>query len=362
MKKKLLILSLISLIYTTSQSQNLLFWGEFVDGLIVRSNIDGTEIDTLCTGQVGVCRVRTDDTQKKVYWAASYDNKIRRINYDGSELEDVINTANNINVVEINPHNGRLYFSENYQNTIKSCKTDGSDLQTVITNAGLVMGIGIDTVRELIFWADMAAHELHRANLDGSEDTVILETNLNVFDICLDIKYLYVYFTERTGEKVWRVSYTGTNLLEIHQGSNVIGAITINDECNQIYWVERENGFIVTSTTMGAERQELIFWENSQISGIDVGNFDFSNVEEDTFSLPDGVIYPNPAGDYINLNLNGIDADKIEIYDITGKLISNDNLSSEQTQFFIGNLKSGLYVLKVYDGNTNIATLKFNKQ
>ncbi|MGC9331892.1 MAG: T9SS type A sorting domain-containing protein [Bacteroidales bacterium] len=33
-------------------------------------------------------------------------------------------------------------------------------------------------------------------------------------------------------------------------------------------------------------------------------------------------MYPNPSSDYFNINLNGINADKMEICDITGKVIS----------------------------------------
>ena len=71
--------------------------------------------------------------------------------------------------------------------------------------------------------------------------------------------------------------------------------------------------------------------------------------------------YPNPAGEFISLNLNGINAERVDVYDITGKLLSTNNLSSEQTLIFTGNLHSGLYFLKVYDGNRNITILKFTK-
>ena len=72
-------------------------------------------------------------------------------------------------------------------------------------------------------------------------------------------------------------------------------------------------------------------------------------------------VYPNPAKDFINLNLNGIKLDKFEIYDITGKLISTSNFNLEQTQVFTGNLKSGIYFLKIYNKNQNITTLRFLK-
>ncbi|MBP7464414.1 MAG: T9SS type A sorting domain-containing protein, partial [Bacteroidales bacterium] len=72
--------------------------------------------------------------------------------------------------------------------------------------------------------------------------------------------------------------------------------------------------------------------------------------------------YPNPAGEFISLNLNGINAERVDVYDITGKLLSTNNLSSEQTLIFTGNLHSGSYFIKVYNGNQNIAILKIIKR
>jgi len=259
-------------------------------------------------------------------------------------------------VVEVNPKNSRIYFSENYQNSIKSCKFDGSDLQTVISNAGLVMGIGIDTIQNLIFWADMSGHKLHKANLDGSENTVILETNLNVFDICLDIKYLYVYFTERTGEKVWRVSYYGTNLTEVHQGSNVVGALSINDDCNQLYWVERENGFIVTGTTTGTNREELIYWPGSQISGIDVGSSGFSDAPQHTQSKIN--VFPNPGAAQISIETSaGFNCNSIRIVNLQGQCVMQCNFSNSLD---VSHLAQGMYVLCLYDSTYKQYCVRFS--
>jgi len=71
--------------------------------------------------------------------------------------------------------------------------------------------------------------------------------------------------------------------------------------------------------------------------------------------------YPNPASDYINLNLNGIQADKLEIYDIAGKLLSTNNINSELTKVFTGNLKSGIYLLKFYNKSQIVTILRFVK-
>ena len=74
-----------------------------------------------------------------------------------------------------------------------------------------------------------------------------------------------------------------------------------------------------------------------------------------------GIIYPNPASDYINIKLDGISADKLEICDISGKIILSQTITKDYQQIQIRDLKRGMYFLKIYDKNQNIKILKFVK-
>jgi predicted FMN-binding regulatory protein PaiB len=75
-----------------------------------------------------------------------------------------------------------------------------------------------------------------------------------------------------------------------------------------------------------------------------------------------GILYPNPASDYINIKLNGISTDKLEICDITGKVLLSQTITNDYQQMQIRDLKRGMYFLKIYDKNQNIKTLKFVKR
>jgi len=61
------------------------------------------------------------------------------------------------------------------------------------------------------------------------------------------------------------------------------------------------------------------------------------------------------------LHLNGAIADKYEVYDITGKLLTTDIINSDTTEIFIDKLNPGVYLLKVYNNNQNIAILRIVK-
>jgi hypothetical protein len=133
---------------------------------------------------------------------------------------------------------------------------------------------------------------------------------------------------------------------------------------NNVSWAEANDRVSfsdenVTLLILGMENLTVNLCEYSKIVRINIVDIETSVPWQSIEKCI--TLYPNPASDYINLNLNGIKADKVEIYDITGKLLLTSNLSSEQTQIFTGNLKLGLYFIKVCSGNQRISPLKFTK-
>ena len=69
---------------------------------------------------------------------------------------------------------------------------------------------------------------------------------------------------------------------------------------------------------------------------------------------------PNPTSNYFTISANST---KVEIYSLTGQLVKNfkSNFSSE-SQFEIGELNNGIYLVKITDTNDREATLKLVKQ
>ena len=69
---------------------------------------------------------------------------------------------------------------------------------------------------------------------------------------------------------------------------------------------------------------------------------------------------PNPTSNYFTISANSTN---VEIYSMTGQLVKNfkSNFSSE-SQFEIGELNNGIYLVKITDTNDREATLKLVKQ
>lgn len=72
--------------------------------------------------------------------------------------------------------------------------------------------------------------------------------------------------------------------------------------------------------------------------------------------------YPNPAKDVLNINLNGsLTSANLIIYDMAGKQVLTTSLNDTENQVHIESLASGLYIIKLINGE-NIYSSKFSKR
>ena len=71
-------------------------------------------------------------------------------------------------------------------------------------------------------------------------------------------------------------------------------------------------------------------------------------------------VYPNPTTDFLTLSATDTDLSdlKFVLYDLSGKLIEQDQLRDQNTQISMQNLSSGTYLLKVSDNTKTIKTFK----
>jgi len=73
-------------------------------------------------------------------------------------------------------------------------------------------------------------------------------------------------------------------------------------------------------------------------------------------------LFPNPAGDQLNLWIDGVDNKSvIKIYNLTGKLVMQQGSSNTLTQLNISKLPAGFYLVHVNDGNET-RSARFVKQ
>jgi hypothetical protein len=90
-------------------------------------------------------------------------------------------------------------------------------------------------------------------------------------------------------------------------------------------------------------------------------NWDFVGIENHDPNY-DATVFPNPTSDLLNIRASIFDNVSYTLYDAKGKLVVQNNLSSEQTQIQVGQLGSGLYSLILSNKTQNLKTFLLIKQ
>lgn len=103
-------------------------------------------------------------------------------------------------------------------------------------------------------------------------------------------------------------------------------------------------------------------WHRGNRGGV-VANIVLSNGTE--FELQTGLsIYPNPAQDNLNINISKLmdNSLNLEVYDVIGNKILEDNITSLSSQISVSEWNSGVYILKLSSKKTkSFVTKRFVK-
>lgn len=73
--------------------------------------------------------------------------------------------------------------------------------------------------------------------------------------------------------------------------------------------------------------------------------------------------YPNPTTDFLTLKVENYDNTNLsyQLYDINGKLLANEKVSSSEIRIQLGKFVSATYFMKLTDNNQEIKTFKIIK-
>ncbi|MEL6866545.1 MAG: HYR domain-containing protein, partial [Bacteroidota bacterium] len=95
-------------------ANNVLFWLEFTDQSIYRSDYDGSNVIRITDGSVNqAISFAIDQTRQKVYWTNTNDRIIQRSNTDGSNVELVFNLQSTAVQLKIDDEDNQLFWLEN---------------------------------------------------------------------------------------------------------------------------------------------------------------------------------------------------------------------------------------------------------
>ncbi|MEY8849341.1 T9SS type A sorting domain-containing protein [Psychroserpens sp. XS_ASV72] len=143
------------------------------------------------------------------------------------------------------------------------------------------------------------------------------------------------------------------------------GDVTVSDNCG--FTVEQTP---VAGTNLSDGEYDIIFVVTDSFGNTATCMFQLK-VEDTTLGINnfeinerDVLLFPNPAHNVLNVkNNSGIDLQRLDIYDVTGKLVDSLDLKSvnDKIEIPVGHYANGVYFLKL-NTNSNTVIKRFIKQ
>lgn len=342
--------------------QGKIYWAESgANPKISSADIDGANSITLVGAGLNSPRgVAVDTAGGKIYWIDEAAKRIQRANLnDGSNVENLIDTGlGNPFGIALDVQGGKMYWTDYGTKKVQRANFDGTNTEDLVTGLNKPLGIALDTVADKMYWVDNLSKSISRANLDGSGSETVMQEIVgyaceNPYNVMVDILTKDLYWTEEN--KVWQD--TG-NLITI--ATNVTGIyysyyITVDIGAMKVYVTDSLNNTIKRFGINGSNMENLTTSIGSTINpqGIVVIG-DIAIGLEDVKEKEMGItVYPNPAKEIINIKGNFDVPATIELYDIAGRKVLSQHITSNQ-HINISYLAKGLYVWQIKNPDASV--------
>ncbi|SMO91272.1 T9SS type A sorting domain-containing protein [Gracilimonas mengyeensis] len=159
-----------------------IYWADLQNsGAIERANLDGTEIETLVSGETteGTLDIALDIANGKMYWVKT--GAVMRANMDGSEVETVAEMASYIQPqgITLDTGNGFVYWSDTSSDEILRAPVSGGDSETFV-DADSPSALELDADAQKLYWIEDYTFSgnggaIYRSDLDGSNVEIVME-------------------------------------------------------------------------------------------------------------------------------------------------------------------------------------------
>lgn len=183
------------------------------------------------------------------------------------------------------------------------------------------------------------------------------------FDLEQDWDIVYVEYTTDFGAN-WNVLGTmGANWYNSDRTEFTTGSDCFN--CVGAQWTgtntTNTNYFYPLDALIGEPNVifRIVFHSDEAVNqlGVNIDNFLISGtLSSQTFETNDVMVYPNPSKGIFNISLGTTPAQKIEVFDINGRLILSQNKfdNNFETKINLTNASTGIYFIKIEVNGQNI--------
>ncbi|XP_062845365.1 low-density lipoprotein receptor-related protein 1B-like [Trichomycterus rosablanca] len=151
-----------------------IYWSDVKTQTIKRASINGTNLETVVSGDLlNVRGLSVDWLSRNLYWMSSdgEENHINVARLDGSLRTTVLHGIDKPKCLVLHPSKGKLYWIDG--NTINMANMDGSNNKILHQNQKEPVGLSIDFSSGKLYWISLENGTISRCNLDGSGLEVI---------------------------------------------------------------------------------------------------------------------------------------------------------------------------------------------
>lgn len=140
--------------------------------------------------------------------------------------------------------------------------------------------------------------------------------------------------------------------------NNIVGGVvtlTVSSPGNTFTWtVNNSNNPLILVNTPSVNTTYSVIATSSTgcqyTATTSIIRIDCTNLNE-VISEKNVFIFPNPANHFIEVNVSGINASKLEIIDALGRLVKSVKLTNNSSKINLESLNQGLYFIKVYNSD-----------
>jgi DNA-binding beta-propeller fold protein YncE len=212
-----------------------IYWLEDLGG-VHRANVDGSGSELLVSGTGGVA-IALDVSSDKIYWADVFvDGLIHRSNLDGTFAEIIVPTGADREGLALDLTHGKVYWTNRAQTlqSIERANLDGSNVESVVLGLDDPRGIQLDVAGGKMYWLDMGtftgALHIQRANLDGSGiETLVAAGLVNPVGLALDVGAGKMYWTDFGLGAILRANLDGSAVEQLVSGIALPVGIALAD-------------------------------------------------------------------------------------------------------------------------------------
>lgn len=282
-----------------------------------------------------------DDMSKQVY--LRHDG-IWSINVNGGNYKQIVDIGDNY----LFPHvvNGYIYYW-NPLNQVKRVKIDGGNSELITDKFQGATSMYVDYEKDKIYFSNFSCKCIRSFTISTSA-LQLLYVGTNVDEINYDKEDNFLFWVDDKSNTREILSRGANNQNKvIFKTSDKIGSVSLDKVLNRIYWTQSsgEMGTLYSSKYDGTDIRK-ISTISSSIRAISVLSSLGSNTKDLSTQFK---IYPNPASDFIKIEVDNLLNYQVNIIDLIG-----NRIKSEINTFLlqVNDIQSGIYLIQIKDLTT----------